>query len=225
MAFDGMLPEGAKCKKCGKLLNADGGHPAELFLGTYTGLCYSCERSGPYTVGVFKLDGAVKISYPPHSPAWSREREEYTGYPDCPDCQGSGRRYVSRPLYRGGSYYSYGGSYYSYCRRCHETFWDHPRRKRHSRTANRLYEELGRLREKLDKEFQEALPVELRLPREEVPEEKRAAWDEVAGPFIKQFKQAQARRMAEIAVEFGDAYEYEYKEEQNDRTLQDETGR
>ena len=40
--WDGMYPQ-HECSGCGKLLNADGGHPAELYAGTYTGLCYECE--------------------------------------------------------------------------------------------------------------------------------------------------------------------------------------
>lgn len=47
MAWDGMLgPIGSiHCNRCGKPLNKDGGHPAELYAGTYTGLCYGCQNS------------------------------------------------------------------------------------------------------------------------------------------------------------------------------------
>src|SRR5687767_9025531 len=81
------------CKKCNKKLNEDGGHPAETYLGTYTGLCYTCERAGPYKVGFFLLDDCLRMSHPPHSPAWRRAREAYYWYEDCDACK-YGAKYV-----------------------------------------------------------------------------------------------------------------------------------
>lgn len=99
----GMLPDGIPCKACGKPLNADGGHPAELYAGTYNGLCYACTKAGPYAVDVFP-DGTVQLSYPPHCPSWRRDREKFYAHPDCEDCAGAGMRMVSRSNMYGGSY-------------------------------------------------------------------------------------------------------------------------
>jgi hypothetical protein len=89
----GMYPADWTCKACGKVLNADGGHPAELYAGTYTGLCYGCERGGPYVVPDSELpDGARRVSWPPACPSWRRDRTEHWAYPDCEDCKGQGAR-------------------------------------------------------------------------------------------------------------------------------------
>jgi len=101
-SWDGMYPKHS-CKKCGKPLNADGNHPAELYTGTYTGLCYGCEKSSAYVVKEYR-DGAKRISYPPHCPSWRRNREEFVAYDDCPDCGGKGRKMISRTFGVGGSY-------------------------------------------------------------------------------------------------------------------------
>jgi hypothetical protein len=98
----GMLPGDFCCTRCGKPLNADGNHPAELYLGTFNGLCYGCTAAGPYVVKVSLLDGARVLSYPPHCPSWRRDREEFTAYPDCGTCKGSGvqRSCVGQTGYR-----------------------------------------------------------------------------------------------------------------------------
>lgn len=89
----GMYPADWTCKACGKVLNADGGHPAELYAGTYTGLCYGCERAGTYVVPDSELpDGARRVSWPPACPSWRRDRTEHWAYPDCEDCKGKGAR-------------------------------------------------------------------------------------------------------------------------------------
>lgn len=89
----GMFPADWRCKACGKVLNADGNHPAELYAGTFTGLCYSCERGGPYVVPGSELpDGARLVSHPPACPSWRRDRTEHWAYPDCEDCGGKGAR-------------------------------------------------------------------------------------------------------------------------------------
>jgi hypothetical protein len=95
-------------------------NPAELYLGTYTGLCYECERAGVIVVETFP-DGAKTLCYPPHCPSWRRDREHYVAYPDCPDCKGVGRKMISRELSRGGNYPES-------CKRCAEKFWiAHPK--------------------------------------------------------------------------------------------------
>lgn len=110
----GMFPQ-SDCKGCGRPLNADGMHPAELYAGTFTGLCYRCERGGPYIVDTLP-DGAQRISYPPHSPSWRRSREEFWAYADCEHCNGAGRKMISRPL-------TSGGSYPAHCKPCHARVW------------------------------------------------------------------------------------------------------
>jgi hypothetical protein len=91
----GMFPSDWTCKGCGKVLNADGGHPAELYAGTFNGLCYACTGRSGFVVETFE-DGCQLWSYPPHCPSWRRDRETAYGYADCPDCKGSGRVAPSR---------------------------------------------------------------------------------------------------------------------------------
>lgn len=96
----GMLPA-AKCKGCGTELNADGNHPAELYAGTATGLCYPCTNKGPVLMATTP-QGAVVWNCPPHSPSWRRDRETYFQFPGC-DCD-HGRKWVERPNSQGGRY-------------------------------------------------------------------------------------------------------------------------
>jgi hypothetical protein len=99
--WDGMYPRHS-CRACGRLLNHDGNHPAELYAGTYTGMCYACKRTGPFVVATFE-DGCQLVSHPPHCPAWRRDREEYYWYEGCGQCQ-QGRLWVSRAGAKGGPY-------------------------------------------------------------------------------------------------------------------------
>lgn len=130
MDKDGMLPQ-HPCNACGKPLNADGYHPAELYAGTYTGLCYACEKRGGYIITRYE-DGAIQWSYPPHCPSWRRDRETYIAYPDCAKCNGTGRHYVSRSFARGGSYYRY-------CAACLDRYCNHPKRYKARRWAIKVY--------------------------------------------------------------------------------------
>ena len=114
MDTHGMLPR-QPCRQCGKPLNGDGRHPAELYAGTFTGLCYSCQNSGRYVVETYP-DGARLLSFPPHCPSWRRDREEYIAYENCPDCQGKGHITVSRSC-------SQGGPYPIHCSRCLTRFY------------------------------------------------------------------------------------------------------
>jgi hypothetical protein len=93
----GMLPDDIFCTRCAKPLNMDGGHPAELYAGTYNGLCYGCTGTGPYVAAVAQLDGCRRVSWPPHSPSWRRDREDHYGYEGCETCGGLG---IVRPAYR-----------------------------------------------------------------------------------------------------------------------------
>lgn len=107
----GFLPP-TPCRVCGEMLSdADGPRPAETYAGTFTGLCYGCERSGPYVVPGSELpDGARLVSHPPSCPSWRRDRTEHWAYPDCPDCGGQGAsvRYSSMSH----------GNYTEHCRAC-----------------------------------------------------------------------------------------------------------
>lgn len=85
----GMFPEGWTCVRCGRELNADGWHPAELYAGTFNGLCYPCTGEKAYVVEV-EEDGCQVWSYPPHCPSWRRDRETYRGYSECEVCCGTG---------------------------------------------------------------------------------------------------------------------------------------
>jgi len=131
MTWDGMLPP-QDCQRCGKPLNADGGHPAELYAGTFTGLCYTCEREGPYVVKTYSADGARRISYPPSCPSHRRDREEHIAYPDCHQCKGTGRITVDRP-------WRTGGGYHKPCDACLQRFSAHPGRKWAGARSTALY--------------------------------------------------------------------------------------
>jgi hypothetical protein len=131
MTWDGMYPQ-HNCKQCGQVLNPDGHRPAELYAGTYTGICYACERSGPYVVEAH-IDGAMLFSYPPHCPAWRRDRETYYTYLDCNECGGTGRHYVSRSA-------AYGGPYSRYCESCMQRFFEYPKRVKARRRLTCFWE-------------------------------------------------------------------------------------
>jgi hypothetical protein len=120
MDRNGMLPA-HNCKQCDKPLNADGYHPAELYAGTYTGLCYQCERTGKRLIKIDPVDGAETWEFPPHCPSWRRDRERFIGFTGCQACNGKGRLWVSRAN-------SQGGSYSAQCKECSERYWTHPLR-------------------------------------------------------------------------------------------------
>jgi hypothetical protein len=138
MAWDGMLAPSV-CKRCNKPLNADGGHPAELYAGTYNGLCYACTGSGEYSEGK-QADGAETWNFPPHCPAWRRDRETFIGYAGCETCGGHGRIMHYRS-------YATGGPYPNQCELCSARYYAHPFRKwagarwgRITRAAQAVYE-------------------------------------------------------------------------------------
>lgn len=124
----GLFPAGWQCLGCGKTLNADGGHPAELYAGTYTGLCYGCERKPSYIQGTYTLDGALLLSYPPHAPSWRRARESFTAYVDCGTCEGRGR------LMKRGQWEQYPVQ----CQMCFERFYGQPLRRWASQRESRI---------------------------------------------------------------------------------------
>lgn len=112
----GMLPAELFCLRCGKTLNADGNHPAELYGGTFNGLCYGCTKVGPYVAKVAVLDGCRVVSWPPHCPSWRRDREEHYAYEGCETCGGLGIEGRTRWDGHGGQY----------CRPCLVRYSEHP---------------------------------------------------------------------------------------------------
>ena len=124
----GMLPADIRCKQCGAEMNPNGHRPAELYAGTFTGLCYRCERGGAYVVE--ELDtGVALVSHPPHCPSWRRDRETFYWYTDCqnPKCR-KGKITISRP-------YPQGGPYPKQCDECGRRHWDHPAQQARNRVA------------------------------------------------------------------------------------------
>lgn len=118
MDKNGLFPADWVCQQCGKPLNADGYHPAELHAGTYNGLCYDCTRKGPYVVAVSGLDGALSVSWPPSCPSHRRDRESRVGYEGCPHCEGLGatRKHANW------------STYWEQCPHCKDRYYNHPSR-------------------------------------------------------------------------------------------------
>jgi hypothetical protein len=127
--WDGMYPP-HPCKKCGKMLNADGGHPAELYAGcsSYTGLCDKCARGPAYVEYVDPLDGAITWNCPP-SQYGDRERRTYIAYANCEDCKGTGRTRFH------GRYESFD----TYCKRCLDQQCAHPLHQAHYKATSAIF--------------------------------------------------------------------------------------
>ncbi len=126
----GMLPDDWFCGRCAKPLNADGNHPAEIYAGTFNGLCYGCTSAGPYVAAVTALDGCRRVSWPPHSPSWRRDRESHYGYEGCGTCGGMG---IVLPAYRSPD--NGGGKS---CPDCLARYAAHPQRAGWSQWSERI---------------------------------------------------------------------------------------
>lgn len=126
MDKDGMLPSHWKCRDCGLPLNDNGMQPAELYAGTYTGLCHKCESTGPRIVKIYNLDSALEVSYPPSCPSWRRDREDYTAYFDCNICEGKGRVVKSRHRHK------------TFCMDCLNRFVNNPVRVMYSQLTGEI---------------------------------------------------------------------------------------
>lgn len=117
------------CKKCQKPLQGQGeGRPAELYAGTFTGLCYSCQNGGDYIV-LTEKDGARHISCAPSCPSWRRDRENYISYANCENCKGIGY------FWKSGRY----DRYRSYCEPCVKRHSENKFRIKYHRIAKKLY--------------------------------------------------------------------------------------
>lgn len=131
MDRNGFLPAQG-CRRCQKALQGlASGHPAELYAGTYTGLCDACTRA-PARISRRYADGAIVWDLPPHCPAWRRDRESYTTYPDCTACGGQGMRMVPRP--------NFGGTTPEYCPACLNRYEAHAVRRRYAQRRARVYD-------------------------------------------------------------------------------------
>jgi hypothetical protein len=125
MLFDreGFYPD-HNCKRCNQPLSRTD-RPAELYAGSYTGLCYKCQNAPMIVLAVSKLDGCKRVEHAPDCPSHSRERRTFHAYDNCPACKGTGRTYVSRSL-------AYGGSYYTSCDACFKRYYNQERRQQHN---------------------------------------------------------------------------------------------
>jgi hypothetical protein len=104
MDRDGFFPA-QPCRRCGKPLCGQGtGYPAELYAGTYTGLCYHCTGAGAFATGETLPSGAAWWDWPPSCPSHRRDRERYYAFEGCEKCRGQGGVYVPRSFGQGGGY-------------------------------------------------------------------------------------------------------------------------
>jgi hypothetical protein len=158
--WDGFYPD-HECKQCGKALGGTKhgpgsyGRPAELYAGTYTGLCYTCQNKNDYVLYIYPLDNAQQISAPPHCPNWRRDRELYIAYADCSDCKGKGRKMISRS-------FANGGPYPQYCKTCFDRFYNHPLRK--AKSAYLLHN-TSRIHNAAESMWQTYLRKTLKIPK------------------------------------------------------------
>lgn len=147
--WDGFIriPGGLTCGICGNVLGSiddPRSNPAESYAGTYTGLCYGCERSA--TWACYRCDdGLIYYSHPPHSPSWRRDREFYVAYEDCTACRSG--------AVRGSRSDAMGGSYNTQCKECQGKCDSHPERAAYLAERNRLYEQTGKIMSRLEKEY------------------------------------------------------------------------
>lgn len=160
-AWDGFIriPGGLTCAICGKILGSiddPGSNPAESYAGTYTGLCYDCERSATWACYRCE-DGLVYYSHPPHLPSWRRDREYYFSYDDCESCRKGAVR-VSRSD-------AMGGSYNIQCVKCRDRAYSHSVRSAHIAEYEAFQERHRGVMQRLEKEFDKK---KKKLPDEEV---------------------------------------------------------
>jgi hypothetical protein len=150
MGPDGLFRVELHCLKCGKLLNADGNHPAEVHAGTSNGLCYGCTKAGPYITRVYLLDGARQLSWPPSCPSYRRDRETFYGYAGCEVCKGLGIGGIRSSMG--------GGTYRTKCDPCWNRFYGQPARKTDTEWGRKIMESGQRA-------FESELRIYLMLPK------------------------------------------------------------
>ena len=143
MDEQGMLTKVPVCRGCGKTLNADGGHSAELYAGTYTGLCYDCERRGPVVIDTLVSEARV-WSCPPHCPSWRRDREQFFQFEGC-SCDHGRTWETSR---------SFGVSnrYPVQCRICSSRHYQHPVVRAQAKVDAEIYKAVSLWEHRISKE-------------------------------------------------------------------------
>lgn len=190
---------GACCLRCGKLLNADGGHPAEIYAGTFNGLCYGCTSAGHYVARIAVLDGARIVSWPPSCPSWRRDREEHLAYPGCATCKGTRVQGLGRSVG--------GGLYHDYCRECLGRYMSHPVRELDARWR-------AQLAEAGDRAFQARMTQAAGLRPTASRKRKREAWEsldeavkrDLRAEIQPRYQRLLARHEARIARMAGNAW-------------------
>lgn len=171
----GMLPDDIFCTRCAKPLNADGNHPAELYAGTYNGLCYGCTSEAPYVAATAPLDGCQRVSWQPKEPSHRRDRTDHYGYPDCENCHGLGAA--------GSPYYA------RTCDACLERYSAHPARVAWGQWSERIMRTCQAV-------FERAWDREAGVPRKCTAARRDALRAEYAGPdrehATEEFRQLKA---------------------------------
>ena len=131
MSWNGFYPP-HNCRNCGLPLSGENGpRPAELYAGTYTGLCYKCQSIAKAVVHTSHLDGAMHISYRAQNYSGLGSRVCYVAYADCPVCNGNGR--IKGEYNRNACCYSY-----RHCMTCHHRYYEEPHRKVYSEASSKL---------------------------------------------------------------------------------------
>lgn len=100
MDENGFLPP-QPCRRCGRQLEGEGsGRPAELYAGTFTGLCNGCTNAPDYSMSDPGDPKANIVSCSPALPSWRRDRETFVAFADCPYCLGHGYAWRSGSTHR-----------------------------------------------------------------------------------------------------------------------------
>lgn len=206
MSWDGMYPQ-HNCKQCNNPLNPNDHRPAELYAGTYTGLCYSCQNLPAYVVTCYKIDNCLIISHSPNSPSHRRDRSEHHAFIDCFVCKGTGHLYVSRS-------YAVGGSYYRYCADCLDRYYNQPMRMSYTAEVKEITEnKIQPYKLALDKQFRKIVPTELKEKNySECNEADKKLFTKLATPLLAEYDEFRKKAIALPDLLYIEAYEkIEYK--------------
>lgn len=163
------------CERCGEPLKGQGtGYPAELYAGTYTGLCYPCTREPAKVIATKKLDGAQVWDYPPAQASYRRNRERFIGYPGCQRCNGTG----ILPWGASGPY--------ERCPSCESRYDAHELRMRYTKASLEIYKQAtARHEARMEREagvsvslsWEQKQAVIMRLGSERIKELTAESWE------------------------------------------------
>ncbi len=194
MSWDGFLPEGVTCKRCGKeLSDKNGRNPAESYLGSYTGLCKECTYEDPYVVKEY-FDGAKKISHPPIKISGHNPRREFVAYDDCDECDGKGCEENHR-VHR--------TNYYSYCEKCNEKFHSHPLRERKQELLEKYEQPINRRLDRWEEDFQDDI--------EDIEDDEKV--EEIAEDYLEKINEDKNKLWDIIHEKFDEAKEFDNTDE------------